>query len=104
MLPSRSASPQTRNLLAVMLSRPGHWHHGYELSEQCGLKSGTLYPILIRLSDRALLEFRWEPSPKAGRPPRRLYRLTPDGVAYARSNADAARSGTPALASSDSLP
>jgi DNA-binding PadR family transcriptional regulator len=88
MPPLRSASAQTRNLLLAMLSHPSRWRHGYELCEQCALKSGTLYPILIRLSDRGLLEFRWEPSAHEGRPPRRLYRLTPDGVAYARSIAE----------------
>jgi PadR family transcriptional regulator PadR len=67
-----------------MLARRGHWLHGYELSEQADLKSGTLYPILMRLSDRGVLESKWEPSPHEGRPPRRLYRLTAPGVAYAK--------------------
>ena len=41
-----------------------------------GLRSGSLYPILVRLCDRGLLEAKWEESPAAGRPPRHLYRLT----------------------------
>ena len=46
-----------------------------------GLKAGSLYPILIRLADRGLLEARWEePSEQpTGRPPRHLYRLTSSG-------------------------
>jgi DNA-binding PadR family transcriptional regulator len=84
---NRPASPQTRDLLALMLAQRARWLHGYELSEQCGLQSGTLYPILMRLSDRGMLESRWEPSPHEGRPPRRLYRLTAEGVAHAREQA-----------------
>jgi DNA-binding PadR family transcriptional regulator len=38
-----------------------------------------MYPILIRLADRGLLEARWEPSPPPGRPARHLYRLSPAG-------------------------
>ena len=79
----RTASVQSRNLLALMLSKRGRWLHGYELSELTALKSGSLYPILMRLSDRGVLEAKWEPSPHPGRPPRRLYRLTAQGVSYA---------------------
>jgi PadR family transcriptional regulator PadR len=66
-----------------MLSQRARWLHGYELSDQTGLKSGTLYPILMRLSDRGMLDSKWEPSPHQGRPPRKLYRLTAQGVSYA---------------------
>jgi len=95
----RSLSPQGRSLLEVLLARRGEWLHGYELSEQTALKSGTLYPILMRLNDRRLLECRWEPSPHEGRPPRRLYRLTTLGVAYAteQSAPAAATHRTPLL-------
>jgi PadR family transcriptional regulator, regulatory protein PadR len=84
MAQQRSASTQAKALLTLMLARRSHWLHGYELSEQVGLKSGTLYPILMRLSDRGVLESKWEPSPHEGRPPRRLYRLTALGVSYAK--------------------
>ncbi len=82
---SRAPSSQTRVLLDL-LSQRRHWLHGYELSEHTGLKSGTLYPILIRLSDRGLLEAKWEPSEFAGRPPRRLYRLTAQGATFAATH------------------
>ena len=81
---NRAPSGQTCHLLAALSARPTAWLHGYELSERTGLKSGTLYPILIRLSDRGLLESRWEPSEHPGRPPRRLYRLTTAGRAFAK--------------------
>lgn len=38
---------------------------------------GTLYPVLARLRSGGLVTTRWEESP-AG-PPRRYYRLTPEG-------------------------
>lgn len=81
---SRKASRQTLLLLAVLTQRPRAWRHGYELSREAGLKSGTLYPILMRLSDRGLLDSRWQAAAEPGRPPRHMYRLTADGVAFAR--------------------
>lgn len=60
------------------------WRHGYELAKETGLRSGTLYPVLIRLADRGLVEACWEEAQPAGRPRRHLYRLTSDGVAAAR--------------------
>ena|SRR5215471_13522565 len=80
-----NASKQARALFAEMLKTPGKWRHGYELSRQTGLMSGTLYPLLIRLSDQGLLEAKWEEPEKPGRPPRHAYRLTSDGVVFARS-------------------
>jgi DNA-binding PadR family transcriptional regulator len=55
------------------------WRYGYDLSTEVSLKSGSLYPILIRLTDRGLLEATWEPGPP-GKPPRHLYRLTSAGL------------------------
>lgn len=69
---------QTRSLLAALMGIDG-WRHGYDLSRETGLKSGTLYPLLMRLADRGWLETRWEDSPEPGRPPRHLYRLTAEG-------------------------
>ena len=80
----RKSSGQTLTLLAILMDLPKRWRHGYELSKQTQLKSGTLYPILMRLGDRGLLESAWEPSEHAGRPPRRMHRLTGKGVSFAR--------------------
>jgi DNA-binding PadR family transcriptional regulator len=78
-------------LLQALLERPLQWQHGYELSKSTGLKSGTLYPLLIRLSDQGLLESKWQDATEPGRPPRHVYRLTASGKALARSfDADAA--------------
>ena len=81
---SRELSPQTRLLLAALLEEPREWKHGYDLTRQTGLKSGTLYPILIRLADRRLLETDWCDAEEPGRPRRHIYRLTQEGLAVAR--------------------
>ena len=83
----RNSSRQTRELLAVMLRKPRTWHYGYELSRETGLSSGTLYPLLIRLSDQGLLESYWQEPERPGKPPRHVYRLTSEGVAFARTMA-----------------
>jgi PadR family transcriptional regulator, regulatory protein PadR len=70
-------------LLAALCDQPSQWQHGYALAKQTGLKSGTLYPILIRLADRGLVEACWQDEPTPGRPRRHLYRLTAAGLASA---------------------
>jgi PadR family transcriptional regulator PadR len=80
----RKCSAQALALLAAFVEQPRTWRHGYDLSSETRLKSGTLYPILMRLTDRRLLDSKWQPPEHAGRPPRHLYRLTAEGIAYAR--------------------
>ncbi|WP_293369322.1 PadR family transcriptional regulator [Phenylobacterium sp.] len=72
-------------MLAALLDRPTEWRHGYELTKGAQLSSGTLYPLLIRLHERGLLEARWIEPDKPGRPPRHGYRLSAAGLACARS-------------------
>ena len=76
-------SAQTLAVLAALCAQQSQWCHGYALARQTGLKSGTLYPILIRLADRGLVEACWQDEPQPGRPRRHLYRLTADGLAVA---------------------
>ena len=76
-------SRQTVDVLAAFLESPSAWKYGYDLSRNTALKSGTLYPILMRLEENELLEARWEPS-ETGKPPRHMYRLTAEGLRYAR--------------------
>jgi PadR family transcriptional regulator, regulatory protein PadR len=78
-------SVQTLSVLAALFADPAGWRHGYGIAKDTGLKSGTLYPILIRLADRGLVEACWEEEQPAGRPRRHLYRLSPDGLAAARA-------------------
>ena len=85
-------SAQTLSVLAALCDEPSQWQHGYALAKQTGLKSGTLYPILIRLADRGLVEACWQDEPEPGRPRRHLYRLTAAGLASAaEARARAAR-------------
>jgi PadR family transcriptional regulator, regulatory protein PadR len=86
---SRRPSPQVIRVLQALAADPAQWRHGYDLATEVHLKSGSLYPILIRLADREVLETSWEPGPP-GRPPRHLYRLTPTGREYV-ATIDAAR-------------
>jgi PadR family transcriptional regulator, regulatory protein PadR len=79
----REFSPQTLSILAALYEQPSQWQHGYALASQTALKSGSLYPILIRLADRGLVEACWQEEPVPGRPRRHLYRLTADGLARA---------------------
>jgi PadR family transcriptional regulator, regulatory protein PadR len=78
-----NGSRQTRALLAAFLERSQLWRHGYDLSKETGLKSGTLYPLLMRLSEQGLLESRWQDAERPGLPPRHVYRLTARGLALA---------------------
>jgi len=77
-------SPETLRVLESFLERPTGWHYGYEISRQTKLKSGTLYPILMRLEKHKLLEARWV-AMQEGVPPRHTYRLTTDGLELART-------------------
>lgn len=81
---ARKPSRQTIDLLAALMEQPRTWQYGYQLSKDTGLLSGTLYPILMRLSDRGYLTHKWIESPDAGVPPRHAYRLTATGIAHAK--------------------
>lgn len=69
-------------LLSLLEARP---RHGYEIGKLIEARSkgrirfriGSLYPILCRLEDRALISGRWVE--KVGQRRRRYYRLTGPG-------------------------
>ena len=73
-------------VLAALLADATAERYGLQLMQATGLPSGTLYPILVRLERAGWVESRWEQSDPAaeGRPARRYYRLTADGVVEAR--------------------
>jgi PadR family transcriptional regulator PadR len=78
-------SLQTLRVLEAFLDNPTDQLSGSDVQKRCGLASGTLYPILLRLESAGWFVSRWEsidPS-AAGRPRRRLYRLTPSGQSRA---------------------
>jgi PadR family transcriptional regulator, regulatory protein PadR len=93
----RRPSAQTTAVLLALAETPATWRYGYELCRQLGIKAGSMYTILMRLADRALVETEWETDPPPGRPPRHLYRLTGPGLALAAELAETA-TRTPAVA------
>ncbi|HVQ90194.1 MAG TPA: PadR family transcriptional regulator [Mycobacteriales bacterium] len=80
---SRRPSAQTTAVVLALAEEPTAWRYGYQLCQQLGIKPGSMYPILMRLTDRGLLETTWATDVPAGRPPRHLYRLTGAGRALA---------------------
>jgi DNA-binding PadR family transcriptional regulator len=90
---SRRPSPQTLLVLEALTRELGGWRHGYDLARETGVASGTLYPVLIRLAERGMVEACWDESVERGRPRRHLYRITAEGVALARQQQP--RRGTP---------
>jgi DNA-binding PadR family transcriptional regulator len=85
-----NTSPQTLALFERLLASGKNWRHGYDLARECDLKSGTLYPLLIRLADQGVLESQWELDEVSHRP-RHVYRLTTQGAALAKTQLKNAR-------------
>jgi DNA-binding PadR family transcriptional regulator len=95
----RNPSKQMLTLLRTLSERPRDWQHGYEIMKETGLLSGTLYPLLMRMTDQGLVEAEWRPPAHPGRPARHAYRLTAAGLALARgADAEEGPSGLAALA------
>jgi DNA-binding PadR family transcriptional regulator len=73
-------------VLEAFVEDPHRELAGSDVQKSSSLASGTLYPILLRLESAGWFVSRWEninPA-EAGRPRRRLYRLTPTGLARTR--------------------
>jgi PadR family transcriptional regulator, regulatory protein PadR len=83
--PVKLTGPLER-VLRVLVADPAAPHYGYDLMKTTRLPSGTLYPMLARLQQEGLVESQWENQrPDAGgRPPRKYYRLTAEGVRAVR--------------------
>lgn len=100
----KSAGPRmtlpTQLVLRAMIAEPTKEMYGLELAQAAELATGTIHPILARLERCGWLESRWEEVDphQAGRPRRRYYQLTPDGVVYATRALDRVRTPAPLLA------
>jgi PadR family transcriptional regulator, regulatory protein PadR len=94
----RRPSSQTMAVLRALAEDPERWRYGYDLCAQLGIQAGSMYPILMRLADRGLLETSWETERVPGRPARHLYRLTGAGHAFAGAAAAAASAAAAAPA------
>jgi len=78
---SRRLSQQAIQVLGALANKRGGWLYGLQVAAATELKSGSLYPILIRLCERGLLESKWIEPEYAGRPARHAYRITGAGRA-----------------------
>src|SRR5580693_955788 len=83
-------------VLRAFLADPAAPRYGYDLMKASGLPSGTLYPLLSRLQEQGLVSSAWEPAgtDASGRPARRYYWLTDEGIQTGReelARADSAR-------------
>lgn len=80
---------QVRLVLQTLAEDPDQQRYGLEIVESTGLLPGTIYPILARLEQAGWLRSEWEAAAEhtPGRPRRRYYRLTADGMAAAATAA-----------------
>lgn len=72
-------------VLAYFLESPSRLRYGLEISRDTGVRPNRMYPLLARLEADGWLESGWEDVDPhaAGRPARRLYRMTQRGSAEA---------------------
>jgi DNA-binding PadR family transcriptional regulator len=70
--------------VTVMQALAHGYRFGFDIMDATGLPSGTVYPALRRLERQRFVTARWEKEALArreGRPARRYYELTANGVA-----------------------
>jgi PadR family transcriptional regulator PadR len=69
--------------VSVLQAIANGFEYGFDIIDQTGLPSGTVYPALSRLERDGLVRSAWEDETAAhaeGRPARRYYSLTARGV------------------------
>jgi len=57
--------------------------YGFDIMDETGLPSGTVYPILGRLEESGYVRSHWQSAAeaqKSRRPPRRYYEITTEGA------------------------
>ncbi|MER6505935.1 PadR family transcriptional regulator [Nonomuraea sp. NPDC001636] len=81
-------TPTVAAVLKVFLEDPEQPRYGFELMQRTKQPSGTTYPIMARLERAGWIMSEQEDidPATAGRPRRRTYRLTPDGMSLAATN------------------
>lgn len=72
-------------VLKMMIEKPQTPYSGADIARQADIGSGTLYPLLARLENAGWMRSEWEQvdPAEAGRPRRRLYKLTGHGQTLA---------------------
>lgn len=88
----RRITQQTERILQALTSDPTAEWSGSQIAPIAGLKSGTLYPALLRMEKYGWLTWKWEEidPTQEGRPRRRLYTLTGTGEQAAEEIANEA--------------
>ena len=78
-------SGPTLKLLRLLVESPERGRSGADISRATNIGSSTLYPLLQRLEAAGWLTSVWEEidPADAGRPRRRFYTLTPEGLRHA---------------------
>ena len=79
---SRTSLSHTTALILQSVSND--YRYGFDIMDQTGLPSGTVYPALRRLEEQGLLRSKWEreaATQRDGRPTRKYYEVTKAGRA-----------------------
>jgi PadR family transcriptional regulator, regulatory protein PadR len=86
-VPDPKMTIPTQRVLEALLDDPQRELYGLQIGEAAGLRSGTVHPILARLEGYGWLVSRWEDvdASAEGRPARRYYKLTAEGVQAAQA-------------------
>ncbi len=72
--------PHTTAIILQAVSND--YRYGFDIMDQTGFPSGTVYPALRRLEQQGLVKSKWESEAKAqreGRPTRKYYEVTAHG-------------------------
>lgn len=77
---SRISLPHTTAIILQAVFN--NYRYGFDIMDQTGLPSGTVYPALRRLEEQGLVKSKWEREATAqrdGRPARKYYEVTKAG-------------------------
>ena len=78
---TRRRAPSVGTVMVLHALARGH-RYGFDILEQTGLTSGTVYPALDRLEEEGMARSAWEDAEVAHaekRPPRRYFEITTVG-------------------------
>jgi PadR family transcriptional regulator, regulatory protein PadR len=88
-------TPAILDVLRVLMAPSEESCHGFAIAKDVRRPTGSVYPILARLERAGWVESSWElEQPQDGRPRRRLYHLTPEGLQEARAALAARAAGS----------
>lgn len=77
---AKTSLPHTTAVILQAVSNV--YRYGFDIMDQTGLPSGTVYPALRRLEEQGLVKSKWEREATAqrdGRPTRKYYEVTKAG-------------------------